>query len=183
MLLDETLSLSLKDLRKMGFFRKAGYTTASLTISQIGCLDIVKNTLQVVVNTHPENAHIELDYCINGKRINLKFPLIPVKSNLGRGEIWLIQCLETNKPCRKLYFDGMYFRSKRAIKCGLYSVQAQSKLFRENYLLGKRISILKQLAKQQYKPYFMPYYSGSITKKYKKIIEATMSLKRYNQPD
>ena len=84
-LIDQTLSFSLADLNRLGFFSSDGYKAMEVNIYGRDLLQ-ERNTIWIAVSTQQENWYLELDYEVDGTPINYRLELVTVPSNLGMGK-------------------------------------------------------------------------------------------------
>jgi hypothetical protein len=104
------------------------------------------------------------------KDFDYKINLEPVKSNLGRGNVYYFECPETLNRCRILYkaYGSEIFKSRGAYMRPVYYIyQALSK---KSYYLQRHFDLNEKLKKLYYqKRYFKESYRGHITRAFQRV--------------
>lgn len=121
---DESVLISLKDLRVLGFFNAhERYKEAEINITRSNGLGNSRSTIQIAVSTQMGNSYLKLDFIVDGKQSNQEFEIVKKSNGLPKGFAWFVICPITNSNCTKLYFEGKTFKGKRSIKAGAYKIQ------------------------------------------------------------
>ena len=110
---------------------------------------------------HFTGETVKYDYKVN---------IIPVKSNLGIGNIYYFECPISKRLCRVLYqaYDSGYFKCRQAYRNRIfYPLQTISKHY---YSLQRYYDIEALLSKVYYdKKYFKETYKGKETRAFKRV--------------
>ncbi len=160
-LYDESLQINISRLKKWGYLNPNQIKSGVLTWSRRG---EKTGSISIKVNTINEQPYIELDYKYNDEPRNYKISLVSIPSNIGFGKIWLFQCSQTKKRCRKLYSISGYFFHREAFTGCFYESQIQSKYYRfldKNY--GAYFNS-ERLYEQLHQKHFKKFYAGKPTK-------------------
>ncbi len=163
-LIEDCNTISISKLKQWNYLtngERSGVITWSVNGQKTSSISI-----EVVINEYEK--YIILDYKTNDKPINYRVNIESVQSNLGKGEILYFVCPETNKFCRKLYFNRGYFLHRTAFKDLIYSKQVESKKNRYLLKLFETAFVTDEVSGLQYQKYFKSHYKGKPTKKYLK---------------
>ncbi len=160
-LFDEVKTLNIKKLIEWQYLKPNICNDATINwnrngekYSSIGAL-INTNTMTIQFH-YTFQETIKIQYTVN---------LIKRPSNLGKGEMWLFECPETGKLCRKLYFYRGKFLHREAANGFFYQSQIYSKQFRG----VSYYSELENNYMQLYKKHLKKHYRGKPTKKFRKL--------------
>ena len=165
-LYDEVKTLSITDLKRMGYLAPNQWRAGVVTWSRG---ERKTESIRVSVDLGETSGFLELDYQYRDEPIKYKVPIVSTPSNLGRGLIWLFRCPHTGKRCRKLYGIGKYFLHREAFRGCMYERQTRSKNARD---LSKALEMVfatenfRKKGKQ-----LRQYYNGKPTKRYLKYLE------------
>ena len=170
-LLDESLTLKIKDLKRFGLLEKnKAFKTSMRWTSVTGSVS------EISIKVDNRKNLITLDYSFRGSAISYSIRVTKIQSNLGRGVIYYFICPNTQKLCRNLYLVGGYFLHRTATKNVMYSSQIKSKSernikkFFDNAL--KKDALLDEL----YSKNFKSYYNKKPTKRFLVIIKELKKL-------
>lgn len=128
------------------------------------------NSLKILTSLTDTDKWIELIYNYNSNEINYKVYLIPIKSNLGIGNIYYFECPETKRKCRVLYqcYGSEIFKSRYAYKKRIYyKSQCCSKSnypFERYFALSDTIQALDNSRMKK-------IYRGRVTGTYKRYLK------------
>jgi hypothetical protein len=164
-LLDHALSLSLKDLKGLGYLREHHSVSGVVNWNRHGQ---VIGSASVAVDLAFKQT-LELSYRSSGMDHRQVFRLISKPSNLSKGRYWLIQSLESGKLGRKVYLTGSGFQLRADATGCIYENQTQSKYYRSlDHLLMMECGV--EIAQMEfYRKGYRKYYAGKPTKRYKKL--------------
>lgn len=160
-------SLSISELKKWKYLKPEKYQKGTITFRSFNY-----DTLEVLISvyTDPDNPFMELEYLINGTKLNysIYFELVP--SNLGKGLVWYFNCPLSGIRCRKLYLINGYFQH-RTYKKGYY--QTQTLGTKDKYLVRQFDKLQKsnKAKSELYNKYFKTHYNGKPTKRYLKLLQ------------
>jgi hypothetical protein len=168
---------------KKNLFKKHSFSSGVMSWNCRG-----ENTGSISYETvfNDTDKYIRLKYTITDNQgiktnYDYKINLIPVKSNLGIGNVYYFECPVSYQKCRVLYlaYSSHYFKCRSAYQHRIYyEIQRVSKQF---YYLQRYFDIEKQLDKIYYgKKYFKETYRGQETRAYKRIQALSNKLKYYN---
>ena len=172
-LFDENKSLSLTDLKQMGFLKKNKVTYGKIKWKILG-----ENTssINIQVKRSEMENYVEFDYTCNNASYNYKVYLVSVKSNLNEGRVLYFQCKFTGKRCRKLHLINGMFQHRTASKIGMYSKQTLSKRVRFFEQFYGAYFESENLYSELYSKHFKTHYKGKPTKKYLRLMQKINSL-------
>lgn len=160
-LLDEVLTLKIKDLKNYGLIEKGKVFKSSIRWSSSrGSKSEIRIQVDNIKNV------VTLKYIADGTEICYDILLITKASNLGRGQVYYFLCPNTNKLCRNLYLANNYFLHRTASKGAMYDCQTNSKISRG--LIKTFSSYLKidECYDEIYSKNFKSFYNGKPTKRY-----------------
>jgi hypothetical protein len=169
MVLDELISISIKDLLALKLLQKKGHKAGKVSFRS-KLLKTECQSMYITVNTDAENSYIEFDYEANGKLYNYKILLIRKNSNLGNGSVFYFHCPVAKSNCKKLFFLDKRFASRLSIGNAMYDCQIVSKKFRSASHIGLLSYKIDALIEETNKPYSKRMYNGRLTKKMVKLI-------------
>ena len=164
-LYDEVLTLSITDLKKLGYHRDKYIKNGTVTW---GINEEVTSSISIKIDSISDVPYIELSYNHNGNPKNYKISLVSIPSNLGIGKIHYFRCPVTKKRCRKLYLVNGYFLHREAFK-GMYKKQTDSKSWRK---MRKELDShfeIDDLYEQIYSKHFRTHYAGKPTRRYLQV--------------
>ncbi|WP_454059743.1 hypothetical protein [Elizabethkingia ursingii] len=109
---------------------------------------------------------MELEYLINGAKLNYLIYFELILSNLGKGLVWYFNCPLSGIRCRKLYLINGYFQHRAAYNKGYY--QTQTLGTKDKYLVRQFDKLQKSNKAKSilYNKSFKPYYNSKPTKGY-----------------
>ena len=179
-LFDEVKSLSITDLKKIGYFNYNRTTSGNVNWKM---REENTGSISIKVTISDENKHIDFDYTCNNESYNYRVYLVTVKSNLNKGIIFYFQCSFTGKRCRKLHLIKGKFQHRTALKSGMYSTQTNSKKWRimEKYYSSYFDS--EKIYSEFYAKHFTKYYKGKPTKRYLKLMQKLKDANKVNPAD
>jgi hypothetical protein len=165
-LLDHALSLSLGDLKRLGYLMEHHSVSGVVNWNNRGQ---VIGSVSVAVDVAYRNS-IELSYKSGGKEYRQTFRLVSKPSNLKRGRYWLIQSPESGRLGRKVYLTGSGFQIRSDAYGCMYASQTESKSYRNlSSLLGGAFEsegIMLELGRKGFKK----RYAGKPTKRYLRLM-------------
>lgn len=174
-LYNEALQIQISKLKEWDYLEPGQIKKGTINWSRNGN---PTGSISIMVNTHSEQPHIELDYKFQDSPRKYKVGLVSIPSNLGKGKIWYFLCPRTKKRCRKLYLISGYFFHREAFTGCMYDCQIQSKKYRQFDKTCRAYFRLDQLNEQLYKKHFKKTYAGEPTKKYLKLLEQIQKVER-----
>lgn len=163
-LFDECKTISLADLKKLGYLHPNAVISGNLSWT---CRGENTGRIGIRVYTNTNLPYIELDYKCNGEPIKYRINLERQTSNLGKGKVWYFICPQTGKRCRKLHLVQCYFFHRTAFRGCFYEKQVETKYWRflDRSALGREFKI-ERLFEERYVKNFKTHYAGKDTKKY-----------------
>lgn len=188
---EDSLILSLKDLRKWGYLEPNNYKSGIITVSRRKT-EIAR--YNIAVSTSKEDSFIRFQYTVSRfnevlKEIDYRIPLVTVPTNIGKSVRYYFLCPNTGKRCLKLCKPPHehYFLHRSAFPYLIHSKQTESKRGRalENGVLGLS-SKIKQMEKEliwEAPKYHRNYYNGEPTKKFKKLLKLRERMSFYTRQD
>lgn len=168
-LFDELRSVTISDLKKLGYFKKGAFMSG--TMNWINRYNEVTSSISLAVNNSDFNNYLELSYKCNDESYNYKVKLISLPSNLGKGKVWYFLCPFTNKRCRKLHLINGRFKHRSALPSGMYSKQTHSKKWRETDKVYGCYFDKDEAYEELYSKHFKTHYNGKPTKRYLKLLQ------------
>ena len=178
-ILEKLLTLSLANLRGLGFMDKAeGYKSLPVVIKKASGLCMTSDTVLVTVSTQAGNSYIKFDCSIDDQPLSYRLPLVQVVNYLTGGFTYYFKCIEADKICRKLYFYQNKWVCRSAIKNRYYFQNILPKQKRGQYEAIKRLHSYEKIIAECGKKGFRPYRYGQQTSRMKKIIRAKSKLER-----
>lgn len=122
---DDSICISLEDLRRLKLLNpsKCGNKAAAIKIKRRNGIQEIEGSVNIVVCLSEESCYMELKFSNNDKEIYQWFELIKSSTIPPSGFKWMFICPLTRTKCLKLYFNNSSFKSRRAIKKGLYKIQ------------------------------------------------------------
>ena len=166
-LYDECKTISITDLKRLGYLTPDQYKAGTLSWSLNGNRT---GSISVIVNTLNNDWYLELDYNCNKEPVNYRVRIISVLSNLGKGNVLFFICPHTGKRCRKLYLISKYFLHREAFRGCFYESQTYSRSTRELEKFFDRHFAEEHLFAALNKPYFKRSYRGKPTKRYLRLL-------------
>lgn len=165
-LLDHALSLSLTDLKRLGYLKEHHSISGVVNWNRHGqVIGSVSVAVDVVFG-----QVLELAYKSSGKEHRQIFQLVSKPSNLSKGRYWLIQSPVSGKLGRKLYNTGAGFQIRADLTGCMYEDQTKSKSFRNLSNLLDRVFRSEELMMHLYRRGFRKYYAGKPTRRYLKLL-------------
>jgi hypothetical protein len=170
-LLDEVLTLKIKDLKKFGLIKKGEIINSSIKWSSSR-----GNESEILIRVDNIKNVVTLKYTADGTQICYNILLTQRTSNLGKGQVYYFLCPNTNKFCRNLYLANNYFLHRTATKGAMYDCQTRSKLNRN--LIKTFSSYLKidECYNEIYSKNFKSFYNGKPTKRYLALTDKIITL-------
>ena len=171
-ILDEILSISIKQLRELNFFNSTGYMEQEVILmSNHGPFITEPNYFNIGVSTQDGSEGITFEYCCGPEEFEYKIPLVRGADPMGIGGRWLF-VPDNGSPCTKLYFVDGIFRGRKWIDDGVYANQIKSRIKRATHSKIKSTIKINKIVEQGRRPYFKFSYRKEFTKPQKKIIAA-----------
>ncbi len=160
-LYEECKTISISFLKQHKYLTPGTWKSGAITWSRgEGPYKRITGSISVLIDAHPENPSLELDYKLDGKPINYKVQLLKVPSNIGKGVVWFFICPVTGKRCRKLYLVHTYFLHREAFRGCFYEKQTYS---HKNRILNRSLEHLfgtDKVYEQIYSKHFKKQYAG-----------------------
>ncbi len=177
---DETAVISLKALRKLGFFSMRNQEKEGvITIRRQNALYEDITALKIKVVAEEENGVLSLIFTDDGKSVNQRLILKKKLNDPPGGYKWYIECPDTGKNCTKLYLYHGIFKSRWAIGNGSYKIQTvRFGAKRSFYRRVQNVFKAETLMETVYNPYFKKYYANHLTLKHQKALKAKTELNR-----
>ncbi|WP_298949377.1 hypothetical protein [uncultured Polaribacter sp.] len=172
-LFDENKSLSLTDLKKMGYLKHNRIISGTINWTSLG---ENSGSISIKVKRTQIKNYVEFDYTCNNESYNYKVYLVSVKSNLNEGRVLYFQCRFTGKRCRKLHLINGIFQHRTASKTGMYAKQTQSKRGRWIEQIYGPYFDSEKLYAELYSKHFKTHYKGKPTKRYLRLMQKINSL-------
>jgi hypothetical protein len=165
-LLDHALSLSLKDLKRLGYLKEHHSVSGVVSWSRQGS-NIASVTVAVDI---AYGQSLEISYKSSGEEYRQSFKLIAKPSNLGMGRYWLIQSPASGRLGMKIYLTGAGFQIRADTSGCMYEKQIKSKRYRLlSMALGDAFGY-EDLYSGLYRKGFKKTYAGKPTKRYKRLV-------------
>jgi hypothetical protein len=161
-LFDHALSLSLKDLKRLGYLKEHHSVSGVVSWSRQG-VNIASVTVAVDI---AYGRSLEISYMSSGVEYRQSFKLIAKSSNLSRGRYWLIQSPESGRLGMKIYLTGAGFQVRADASGCMYEKQIECKRYR---LLSKALGDTYGY-EDLYRKGFKKTYAGKPTKRYKRLV-------------
>jgi hypothetical protein len=179
-ILDELISISTKDLKRLGLLEHTGFKSVELDIKERNKYKGIfesRGKMAVTVFIHPDGSYVELSYEVNGKPFLNRISLVQVSSNLGKGSIWYYWCCVEQIRCKKLYLVKQGFVSRQSMKEAFYQCQIEAKAMRDVSKLSRSLSRLYQKIKEVGRPYYITHYKRTLTKRHQRFLTFVQQLK------
>lgn len=164
-LFDTVYQLNISKLTEWGYLKPNQLKTGVLNWSSRGV-----KTASVSIEVNADRKEVFLDYKFNDEPRRVRYKLVCIDSNLGKGKVWYFLCPHTGKRCRILYCVDGYFLHRTAFRGCMYDSQTRSKKWREFDLIYGGYFKSEKLYEQLYKKNFKKTYAGKPTKKYLKLM-------------
>lgn len=180
-LFDEGKYISIKNLKKWGYFKMNTLKKGDITWSRNG----VETSSISIESKMRENGfcEIRLIYSCNKVSHNYSIALECIPSNIGNGKIWYFNCPFTGIRCRKLHLINGKFIHRSALPEGMYSTQTHSKKWRQiEKAYGCYFNSEKHYEEISRK-HFKKFYNGKPTKRYKRLLREIERSERFNSKD
>lgn len=176
LLYDEVLTLSITDLKRLGFLKNNHTKGGGIFWNRNG-----EETASISVNvdTDTPSPFIELSYEHDGVAKRYRIPLVTIPSNLGIGRIYYFLCPVTKKRCRKLYLVNDFFLHRDTFK-GMYKKQTEPKKWRRTRKVLERHFALDDIYEKIYSKHFRTHYAGRPTKRYLRLIKKIDTVRNIN---
>jgi hypothetical protein len=166
-LLDHALSLSLKDLKRLGYIKEHHSVSGVVSWTRQG---VRTSSVSVWVDLAFSHS-LTLSYSSEGVKHDQRFNLIAKPSNLGKGRYWFIESPESGNIGSKVYLVSGRFRVRTDASGCMYEKQIESKYYRGlSMALGDAFGY-EDLYFKLYKKGFKKTYAGKPTKRYCMLIE------------
>jgi hypothetical protein len=179
-LFDEIKSISIKDLKLLGYLENNRITSGNVNWKMRG---ESTGRISVKATMSNDNNFIDFSYTCNNEKYNYRVYLVYLKSNLNKGKIWYFECRFTGMRCRKLHLIKGKFQHRTALKKGMYSKQTQSKKWRS---LGKIYGSYfdsENYYSELYSKHFKKFYKGKPTKRYLKLMQKINEVEKVTTSD
>lgn len=160
-LLDEVLTLKIKDLKKFGLLQKGKVLKSAIKWSSS-----FGNESEILVKVDNVKNVVTLRYTADSTLICYEVLLITKTSNLGRGQVYYFLCPSTDKLCRNLYLANNYFLHRTAIKGAMYDCQTKSKLSKNLIKVFSSYIKIDKCYDEINSKNFKSYYAGKPTKRF-----------------
>ena len=155
-ILEDCLRFSVADLKRLGYFIPDSVVSGTLSWNN--------TTARIRIKVDNIKKIVSLDYVVDGERhMSYNVYIYEQEANIGKGVVRFFNCPKTHNLCRKLYFDGNMFVSRKAINGAMYRCQNTSKLQR---ILPRGWATDEFVP---FKRYGKPYYRGKLTPYGKRI--------------
>lgn len=179
-LFDERKSLSITDLRLMGYLKKNRITSGNVNWTIQG-----ENTgnINIKVTMSNNDNFIDFNYSCNSEIYKYRVYLVFTKSNLNKGKIWYFKCKFTGTRCKKIHLIKDVFQHRTALKTGMYSKQTYSKKWRGMEKMFGCYFSSDKLYSELYSKHFRKYYKGKPTKRYLKLMQKISEVEKVNISD
>lgn len=171
--IEELLTLSITDLKKLGYLVKGATCTGRVTWNRRG-REVA--SIGVQTQTAGEIPAVRFYYNANGSPVDYSTPLRFTPSNLNRGGYYYFVCPVTGRSCRKLYLVGSRFVSRFAFRA-LYEKQTKSHAERAG-IFGY-LTAVTQLQDLTTQPRRKMYYREELTPYGRKVEKQAAKVKRY----
>jgi hypothetical protein len=179
-LFDEEKSLSITDLKLLGYLKNNRITSGNVNWKMRG---ESTGSIGIKATMSADTNFINFSYTCNNEKYNYKVYLVSVKSNLNKGKIWYFECRFTGVRCRKLHLIKEKFQHRTALKTGMYSKQTQSKSFRSMANFFGTYFDIENSYSELYSKHFKKYYKGKPTKRYLKLIKKISEIEKVTTSD
>ena len=163
---DETFSLSVTGLKRLGFF--IGYTSKSVIIkgSHVGQAEI-----RITTDVWDSNNWMNLRYGIKSGRytepMDYVVPLTTTPCNYGGKRYWFL--CSCGRRCGVLYLQGKHFTCRLCNQLA-YRSQSRNRKWRMLYKLVDYQRMLEQAFSIK-----RTFYRGTATKRYKKFLLSSIT--------
>lgn len=177
---DERKSLSITDLKKLGYFNHNKRTSGNVNWTMGG-----ENTgnIGIEVTISDNSNFIDIKYNCNNENYQYRVYLVSTRSNLNKGKIWYFECKFTGVRCRKLHLIKGKFQHRTALKSGMYSKQTQSKKWRLIEKAYGNYFDSENTYSELYSKHFRKYYKGKPTKRYLKLMDKIKEIEKVSASD
>ena len=153
---EDCLKFSIADFKRLGYFVPDGVIS--------GVLRWNNTTAKISISVDNINRVVSLDYIVDGERnMSYNVYIYEQEANIGKGVVRYFDCPITHNLCRKLYFNGSMFVSRKAMRGAMYRCQAMSKWQRT---MGSGWASDEFIP---FKPYGKTHYRGKLTPYGKRI--------------
>ena len=169
MILDYCQNFSIADLKRLGYFVPDGVSC--------GVLSWNDSTSRISITVDNIAKRISLDYVIeDGRHMTYNVNIFEMESNIGKGVVRFFDCPMSHALCRKLYFNGDMFVSRKVICGAIYQSQAMSKWQRDmgNGWASADFVPVKPYGKTHYRGKLTPY--GKRIRRYQGIADHCESM-------
>lgn len=164
--------IELKKLFKS--YIKKGYTAKGV-MSWTDSWDNETGSIGIETCFLDNEKWIRLKYSITNNQgeqnnFDYKVYLMPVKSNLGIGKVYYLQCPVSNQLCRVLYmaYGSHYFKCRSAYQNRIYY---ESQRVSKVYYPTNRYYKLEKMLEDMNKTRMKKTYKGKITKSYERYLK------------
>jgi hypothetical protein len=164
--LDHALSLSLKDLKRLGYLKEHHSVSGVVSWSRHG---VRTSSVSVWVDLAFSHS-LTISYSSEGVKHEQRFNLVAKPSNLERGRYWLIESPESGNIGSKIYLISGRFRLRADTSGCLYEKQIESKYYRGLSMALGDVFGYEDLYSKLYKKGFKKTYAGKPTKRYKRLL-------------
>lgn len=171
--IEELLTLSIADLKRLGFLAK-GATRAGRVVWQQGGREVASICVQTT--TAGGLPAIRFNYTANGSPVDYPTPLRFAPSNLNRGGYYYFVCPVTGRACRKLYLVGSRFVSRFAFRA---RYEKQTKSHAERAGLPGYLDAFTRLGELTKQPRRKMYYRGELTPYGRNVCKQAERVRRY----
>jgi len=166
-ILDHLKQLKLSELKKGGYLKPGKKSEIHYSWAE-GSGKI--STISIKLDLLDNSGRMTLNYIVNDRPVEGEIALVIRPSNLASNpSVWFMLCPDSNRLCRKLYFNGTRFIHRDLIG-GLYESQTRSKATRGLYRNFLDIIDSDQLWNDLHKKHMKKTYKGKLTLRYKSLL-------------
>jgi len=178
-LLNEVKTISITQLKKWGYLQADSKPkSGNITWSRNGI-----ETSSIGITVDMQQNCIELTYTVNGEPRRCVIALVNAPANIGNGLLWLFECPETGKRCRKLYYANTYFLHREAHRGAMYESQTYSSNTRAKIKILEQFHTSWKAQETINQPHFKSWYAGQPTKRYKRAMNHLKAAAGYSPED
>ncbi len=175
-IINELLSISIKQLRQLHFFKSAGYKSEPISFKswnhKIGAFE-QWGTIGINLSIQAGNCYVEFEYMVNEIHYCYQVELVQVPSNLAiGGHVLYFLCPVTKERFRKLYFYQNKFVSRKLIEGAMYRSEITAMKWRGDVTIHNKLRRLNSIILEGRKPSFKRHYRGKPTMRYIALLQA-----------
>lgn len=169
-IIDEFKSISVTDLKKLGYFVMNKSVKGNVNWTNNG--NITSSiTVEVFMSEYSDVFFARFIYTCNGTKYNYKVGLELIQSNLGKGKVIYFVCPFTKRRCRKLHLIDEKFIHRSALINGMYETQTYPKKWRSLKGSFDSCFVLEECYLEIYSKHFKTHYNGKPTKRYLNLLK------------